>query len=131
MLLALIAALLSSSRSEIPPDRWTCENQIEVWCTVDSCAAKPAEEMTPMSVSARRDGRFSVCAYSGCWEGKTAPVEASGRLLWAADGVAFASGAGFTADISLLIVVKEGVGFVRVGGLATPLLCARAEPGAP
>ena len=132
MLLAIIAALLSSSRSEIPPDLWHCENQIEIWCTVDSCAAKAEQEMTPMSISARRDGPFSVCAYTGCWEGEAEVVDAGGRLLWAADGVAFTSQpeGGFEADISLLIIEKEGVGFVRVGGLATPLLCVRAEPGA-
>ena len=129
MFLALLAAMAMSSRSEVPPDAWICANQIEVWCTVDSCAAKAEDEMTPMAISARRDGWFSVCAYTGCWEGEATPVEALGRLLWAADDVAFSSSDSFTADISLLIVAKEGVGFVRVGGIATPLLCARAEPG--
>jgi len=130
MILALIAALLTSSRSEIPPDAWLCHNQLEVWCTVDSCAAKPAGEMTPLRVWARRDGAFSICAYTGCWEGRTTLADANGRLLWAADGVAFSSSeSGYAADVSLLIVAKEGVGFVRVGALATPLLCVRTGPG--
>ena len=55
---------------------------------------------------------------------------ARGRLVWAADDVEFYSGrGGFSADVSLLVIEKDGVGFVRVGGLATPLLCLRAEPG--
>ena len=83
--------------------------------------------MTPMSITARRDGVISVCAYSGCWEGETDLVEADGRLLWAADGAGFSTRheGGFEADITLLIIEKDGVGFVRAGGIASPLLCAR------
>ncbi|WP_428408289.1 hypothetical protein [Hyphococcus sp.] len=123
----LLAALLSASKSEIPPSQWDCANDVEVWCAVDGCAARPEEETTPMSVSAGRDGRFSVCAYTGCWEGETEVVETAGRLLWVADGVGFSSQpeGGFEADITLLILEKDGVGFVRAGGIASPLLCAR------
>lgn len=127
MLLLALAAFLGASKSEIPPDRWACSNDVEVWCAVDSCAARPEGETTPMAISARADGEFSVCAYSGCWEGKAKPANIAGRLLWAADDVPFSSppDGGFTADVSLLIVAAEGVGFVRVGGIASPLLCLR------
>ncbi len=127
MLTLLLAALLSSSKSEIPPDRWDCSNDVEVWCAVDGCAARPEGETTPMSVSAGRDGSFSVCAYTGCWEGETEVVETAGRLLWAADGAGFSSQpeGGFEADITLLIIERDGVGFVRAGGIASPLICAR------
>ena len=127
MLLLFLAALLSSSKSEIPPDQWACSNDVEVWCAVDGCAARPEGETTPMAISARRDGEFSVCAYSGCWEGKAKVADLGGRLLWAADGVPFSSqpDGGFGADVSLLIIEGEGVGFVRVGGIASPLLCLR------
>lgn len=131
MLKLLLAALLTSSKSEVPPDIWECVNDVEVWCAVDGCAAKPEGEATPMSITASRDGAFSVCAYTGCWEGKTTVVEigapAVARLLWAADSVGFSSQpeGGFEADITLLIIEKDGVGFVRAGGLASPLLCTR------
>ncbi len=124
----LLAVLLSSSRSEVPPDAWVCANDIEVWCTVDSCAAKSESETTPMGISARGDGRFSICAYTGCWEGKTRPINAAGRLLWVADDVAFSTNDAATADVSLMIVARDGVGFVRVGAIASPLLCRRAPP---
>ena len=122
--------MLMANRAELPPDAWACTNQVEVWCTVDSCAAKDADETTPLRIAARRDGVFSVCAYTGCWEGKASVIDNNGRLLWAADGAAFSSRpeGGWEADISLLIVEKDGVGFVRVGGIATPLLCLRADP---
>ena len=44
-----------------------------------------------MSITARRDGEFSVCAYTGCWEGRTELVEARGRLLWAQDSATFST----------------------------------------
>lgn len=127
MLTFLLAAMLSSSKSEIPPDTWDCANDVEVWCAVDGCAARPEGEMTPMSITARRDGVFSVCAYTGCWEGESNLVEANGRLVWAADGAGFSTqpDGGFEADITLLIVERDGVGFVRAGGVASPLLCTR------
>jgi hypothetical protein len=131
MIAFLLAAFMMTSTSEIPPEVWNCRNQVEVWCVVDGCAAKAEAETTPMDIWARRDdGRFSICAYTGCWEGVGEMAAARGRLLWAADDVEFSSsGSGFAADVSLLIVEEDGVGFVRVGGLATPLLCLRAEPG--
>lgn len=124
----VLAALLSASKSEVPPDQWVCANDIEVWCTVDSCAAKPEDEATPMAIAARADGQFSVCAYTGCWEGKTSMTNANGRLVWAADGVPFSTNEAATADISLMIVARDGVGFVRVGAIASPLLCRRRAP---
>ncbi|MEZ5892898.1 MAG: hypothetical protein R3C58_07110 [Parvularculaceae bacterium] len=127
MFFLALAALFTASKSEIPPDRWICSNEVEVWCSVDGCAAKDAGETTPMSIAARRTGEFSVCAYTGCWEGKTKVADAAGRLLWAANGVPFSTQPdGFKADVTLLIVEKEGVGFVRVGAIASPLMCARA-----
>lgn len=121
----VLAALFSASKSEVPPDQWVCANDIEVWCTVDSCAAKPEDETTPMAIAARADGQFSVCAYTGCWEGQTSVSNANGRLVWAADGVPFSTNEAATADISLMIVVRDGVGFVRVGAIASPILCRR------
>ena len=121
----VLAALLSGSKSEIPPDQWVCANDIEVWCTVDSCAAKAESEKTPMAIAARADGRFTICAYTGCWEGETKMANVGGRLLWAADGVPFTTNEAATADISLMIVARDGVGFVRVGAIASPLLCRR------
>jgi hypothetical protein len=126
MLMLLLAALVSSSKSEVPPDIWDCANDVEVWCSVDGCAAQPEGESTPMSISARRSGEFSVCAYTGCWEGKTEVADVAGRLVWAADSAAFSTNPdGFFADITLLIIEKDGAGFVRAGGIASPLLCTR------
>lgn len=130
MLFLALAAMLRASTGEIPLETWNCRNQIEVWCAADGCAATPPGEFTPMDINANAKGGFSVCAYSGCWNSKARPKRAAGRFLWTANGVAFSTApdGGMEADVTLLIVQRDGVGFVRVGGLATPLLCTRTGP---
>ena len=114
-----------------PVETWQCRNQVEVWCSADGCAAAEEDETTPMDISASTTGGLSVCAYTGCWESENASVaRAKGRIMWAADNAPFSSNSGFTADLTLLIDSNDGVGFVRAGGLASPLLCTRTSPSA-
>lgn len=129
MLAAVIAnLLLAAGTNGGPAAAWTCVNQVEVWCDDKSCTARPVDEMTPLSVSVQTDGRFSVCAYSGCWEGTARRHRMAGRLLLTAEDVPFTSGApGLTTSVTLLVMEGDGVGFVRAAGLATPLICRRAE----
>lgn len=130
MVFLALAALMRASLSEIPHETWSCRNQVEVWCAADGCAAARPEEFTPLHVTTDAAGGFSVCAYTGCWEGKGPPLRKDGRILWTADGAAFSTSAdgGMSADVTLLILEKDGVGFVRVAGLATPILCERTRP---
>lgn len=121
------ALMLGASKSEVPPESWNCRNQIEVWCAADGCAATAAGELTPMDISASADGKIAACAYSGCWEGEARMTASAGRLLWAGDDLPFGSAAGGgSGDVTLLILAKDGVGFIRAGGIATPVLCVRA-----
>lgn len=122
------ALMLGASKAEVPPESWNCRNQIEVWCAADGCAATPPDEFTPMDIWATQTGALSVCAYSGCWEGKATASAAGGRLLWSGDALPFQSSVeGAVGDVTLLILAADGVGFIRAGGIATPLLCARAR----
>lgn len=124
----LIATLVAALAAAEVPRAWHCRNELEVWCTADGCAA--AGEFTPMDIWADPKGGVSVCAYSGCWEGAARPRRVSGRLLWTAEDAPFSTARDgeMSADITLLVFETDGVGFVRAGGLATPLLCERASP---
>lgn len=127
MIEILVLAMLGATREGLPPDAWRCRNQVEVWCTADGCAAAQPEEFTPMDISANSGGDLSVCAYTGCWSGKAAVARAEGRWLWAGDAFAFSTlPDGERTDVTLMIVARDGVGFVRAGGFATPVLCTRA-----
>lgn len=124
-----LAVLLGATREGLPPDAWTCRNQVEVWCTADGCAATNPDEFTPMDISADAAGDLSVCAYTGCWSGKASVARAEGRWMWAGNALPFSTSQdGATAEVTLVIVARDGVGFVRAGGLATPVLCTRAAP---
>ena len=135
---AIVAALTMSSADGVPDagvdaghaKAWRCENQVEVWCAVDGCAARPVGEMTPLSISLS-EGVLSVCAYSGCWEGPAIDHgDAAGRHLFTADKAPFSSTiSGGATDLTLLIDSRDGVGFVRAGGIATPLLCQAVSSG--
>ncbi|MCB2112521.1 MAG: hypothetical protein KDD85_03130 [Parvularculaceae bacterium] len=123
------ALMMGASKSEIPPEMWNCRNQVEVWCAADGCAAASADEFTPMDIWASVTGEISACAYSGCWEGAAAISREAGRLLWIGDDLPFVSAIeGAKGDVTLLIFADDGVGFIRTGGIATPLLCARRLP---
>lgn len=128
MTFLIAAAAFFTSPAEIPKDVWTCRNQIEVWCSADGCAAAAPGEFTPMDIWVRASGAMSVCAYTGCWEGDGAVARSDGRILWTAYDLPFSTAESSSSgvDVTLLIIEKDGVGFVRVGGLATPLLCSRA-----
>lgn len=123
------ALVFGAARTEVPPEIWNCRNQIEVWCAADGCAATPEGQATPMDIWASADGTMSVCVYSGCFEGAGKAIRAEGRLLWIGANLPFASAIeGAEGDVTLLILAEDGVGFIRAGGIATPVLCARSAP---
>lgn len=131
MIEIIALALLGATREGLPPDAWQCRNQVEVWCAADGCAATKPDEFTPMDISATAAGDLSICAYSGCWTGKAKVARADGRWLWAGDRFEFSTSSdGDPTDVTLVIIAREGVGFVRAGGFATPVLCTRGTPTA-
>jgi len=133
----LAMALLMAARASIPDiplETWQCRNQLEVWCAVDGCAANALDAFTPMDIHAQSDGMLSVCAYTGCWKGEAGFTLVQDRALWTADALSFSSMPGGEGEaVTLLISTGNGVGFVHVGGLATPILCERRayEPSDP
>lgn len=120
-MIAIAAAALAAAT----PQGWTCRNVVEVACNETDCRTAPPGDFTPMDISAGPNG-LSVCAYSGCWEARAKPLARRGRLLWAASA-AFSTAPEPKAqeEVTLLIIEKDGAGFVRVGGFSTPLLCRR------
>ena len=119
--------LIASTKGLPPPESWRCRNEVEVWCDETGCSAKTGDEVMPMDISASSEGDISVCAYTGCWEGRADYSEAAGRLLWRGDRLPFVSA--IEGAVTLLVMRPDGVGFVRAGGLASPLTCRRKEAG--
>jgi hypothetical protein len=121
-----IAALFAGGLFSGEPDVWRCRNDIEIWCAQSGCRAAPEGAFTPLDVELRRRRGFTLCAYTGCWESKAPARRISGRLVWTANAAPFSTArAGEMAtDVTIVYFPDEGVGFVRAGGLATPVICA-------
>lgn len=117
--------LAAAAVPAVPPESWSCSNPVEVSCSGEECMTAEPGGFTPMSVSMSAGGGFSVCAYTGCWEGAGPPLRLNGRLLWTGDGLAFSTSpdSGMKADVTLLLIEAERIGFVRAAGFASPLLC--------
>lgn len=132
MLIEILLALATKQGVPVVDTKWSCSNQVEVWCAVDSCAARPVDEFTPMSIAADVAGNVEVCAYTGCWQAKGVLVDQDSRLLWTASDAPFSTGAnagsgGEGIDLTLLVDRRDGIGFVRAGGIASPLLCNSSQ----
>jgi hypothetical protein len=125
MTMLSVLILLGASLAEAPRV-WNCVNEIEIWCSDQRCAATPPGQFTPLGITADPKGGFSVCAYTGCWESSARPRRFGGRALWTGDNLPFSTARAreMSADVTLLIVERDGVGFIRAGNLATPLRCS-------
>jgi hypothetical protein len=108
---------------------WRCRNSVEVHCNDGSCGAIPRDEMTPMDVVFSTHGGFSVCAYTGCWDGSGAVASAGPFVtIMASDAPwsdpARADGA---EDVAITFDTGDRVALVKAGGYAVPLNCKAAD----
>src|SRR5687767_3271910 len=62
-------------------DSWGCKPDVEVQCTAEACSIGEDQGFIPIGVSFDSRGNFSVCAYSGCWNGRGKVVSASPFLV--------------------------------------------------
>jgi hypothetical protein len=124
MVKALLLVLLTISPAQ-GPEAWRCTNAglAEVLCDSDGCVAATADSYTPMQVSIV-GGRLEVCAYSGCFAGAAAMAgRLEGHVVWTARIVD-------EAPATLMIEESSGVGLLRWGAFANPVLCRSHRPGA-
>lgn len=115
------------------PAGWRCRNDLEVSCYQGSCEATAGDDFTPMSVRAYATGAMSVCAYSGCWEGTGEIFESDEFRIFAGHDLEFSTSADSPsdrADVVLAIDRSDGVGTLKVGAFAQPLLCESIAGGA-
>lgn len=114
----VVLAAVSPSEAVEAPQAWRCSNAglAEVRCGADGCRAAEESAYTPMQASVGA-GTLEVCAYSGCVSGTAA---LAGRLEGHAVWTARIEG---EAPASLMVETGSGVGLLRWGGFANPMLC--------
>ena len=104
---------------------WRCRNTVEVHCDSESCAASPRDEMTPMDVVFSTEGSFSVCAYTGCWDGAGAVASHGPFTSIMARAVPWSdpARADGAEDVMIAFDADDRVAIVKAGGFAVPLNC--------
>ncbi|MFT5114021.1 MAG: hypothetical protein ACI8P9_003354 [Parasphingorhabdus sp.] len=111
------------------PLSYSCANDLEIQCDSKGCAAED-EAFTPMSVTFDNGGSLSVCAYSGCYEGKAKVWQKANFLSLHGEGLAFST-AGNEADegtdIAITIDLEDSIAMLKLGAFTHPLICKPAS----
>ncbi len=131
LLSGLKIAALATFVSHAHADVWNCRNDIEVQCAGGDCSAETEPgNFTPMSLAFSSTGSFSLCAYSGCWDGEgtvvsTAPflVITHARAEWSDPS----SNGERDADVMIALDREDGIAVIKASGFATPLHCKAQE----
>lgn len=119
MLLAIVSITASAAD-------WRCRNEnMEVSCAGAEC--KSATPFTPMQIDLRASGDVTICAYSDCWAGKGRITRSDSFVTLAATKLPSSrlGSAGHLAAVAVLIDTEDGVGVMKMGSYAQPLICVR------
>lgn len=101
---------------------WNCTNKgIEVQCDKDSCSSSTS--FTPLSISADNK-KLSVCAYTGCWEGKSTVIKQGHYIIYTGNHLAWTHNKNSKDNFILVINTKENPGLLKGGGFAMPVYCS-------
>ena len=107
---------------------WECEPDVEVQCTIKSCSVAEDQGIIPIGLSFDSHGTFSLCAYSGCWEGKGEVVSVLpflvitlGNVDWSDLGQRVEG----REDVLIAFDAKDHVVMVKAGSIAMPMRCKK------
>jgi hypothetical protein len=126
---ALVFVLFGASSFAAHAAGWNCRNNdLEIRCADGKCEAQREGEFTPFAVSFERSGRsLSVCAYSGCWEGKSRALKSGTHLLLSGRGLKWSGTTPDSADFMVAIDTRDRIGFVQGEGFAMPMTCTESD----
>lgn len=106
-------------------ETWSCKNDMEIHCQHGACEA--SRNFTPMDITLNTKGTISICAYTGCWEGK-ADITQNGRyLVFIGHNLPFSSSPTKENGQSALVSIDrmDSVGIVKVASFTQPLICSK------
>ena len=122
------AALAIAFCAPLHAESWHCQNTVEIQCHAGECAAE-TYGVTPLDVRFGDDGGFSVCAYTGCWDGTGKAVRNPPHLLISAVQVDWSDPsrqAENRSDIAIAFDSADGIALVKAGVFALPMACSPA-----
>ena len=123
MACALYAAAFAAP---LRAESWHCRNTLEVQCHAGDCTAAD-DGITPLDVRFGTDGGFSVCAYTGCWDGAGTAVWNPPHLLISQAQVPWSDPSrrdGNRADVVIAFDSTDRIALVKAGSFALPMPCS-------
>mgnify|MGYP001557348177 CR=1 FL=1 len=106
---------------------WSCTNDVEVMCSNKGCGVGQGEDFTPVDVTLNNDGRMSVCAYTGCWDGKGSVLNEGSFIIYTGKNFKFstASNSENSEDIVVVIDKRDNVAVMKNSVFSQPLICIK------
>jgi hypothetical protein len=112
---------------------WECEPDIEVRCSDTSCSMSEDQGTIPVGLSFDSHGKFSLCAYSGCWEGIGKVASTAPFLVITVAKAAWSSPhhrAEDREDVLIAFSPSDHIVLIKVESFAMPMRCTPiAAPG--
>jgi len=103
---------------------WDCKPDVEVQRTIEACSVAKDQGTIPIGLSFDSHGTFSLCAYSGCWEGKGKVVSVSpfliitlGNVDWSDPGRRVEG----REDVLIAFGARDHVAMVKAGSISMPM----------
>lgn len=123
--LSITAFLAGCTSASVPSGSWECRNEnAEISCDDKSCSVSMAGDFTPMSLSTDTEGSLSLCAYSGCWEGKASKVTITDDYFTASGaGLIWSGTTGGGGRLSVTIDMNTGTSTLLAENYAHPMIC--------
>jgi len=128
-----IALGVLSTSTELYATTWSCKNDVEIQCNDVSCSSTNSGEFIPMDVHFDTRGKFSVCAYSGCWDDKGRVITSgSSRVIlkerahWSASN----DDAAMREDVSIVFSTTDRIALIKAGSFVFPMHCFKDSKGA-
>ena len=122
---SMLALLTGCTSQPTPAGSWTCRNEnTEISCVGKICTVSLPGDFTPMSLSADTQGNLSLCAYSGCWEGKASKTTIADDYFFASGaGLIWSGTTGGVGRMSVTIDMNTGTATLLAENYAHPMIC--------
>lgn len=101
---------------------WRCRNNdMQITCTSEKCST--SDSFTPMDVNFNDRGSMSICAYSGCWEGKGKVLKSEDHILLSGHKLIWSGATHGSGDFMIALDKDNRIAVINGGGFAMPLIC--------
>lgn len=103
---------------------WQCRNaSAEISCDQKTCDINQ-DGFTPFDISTNGKNELSVCAYTGCWDGKAKVFQSKNYLIVVSHYLQWSHNAKPSPTAFILnIDTKSKLGFIQGEGFAMPVHC--------